>query len=170
MLISTPIHTPLGPMVAITDQDALHLLAFTDRPNIDQQIKQLVRKTKSAITAGATPISHLLEHELKLYFAGTLQQFQTPIVLHGTLFQNQVWLQLQKIPFGYTWSYGELAHAMEKPSAHRAAAQANGANCIAILVPCHRVIYANGQLGGYNDGLLRKQWLMSHERLDKKEQ
>lgn len=82
----------------------------------------------------------------------------------GSPFQTEVWSRLLQIPTGHTSSYGEIAATMGKPTAYRAVAQANGANQLAIVIPCHRVINANGELGGYGGGLSRKQWLLNHER------
>ena len=103
--------------------------------------------------------------QLAAYFAGDLTQFTLPLALQGTLFQQQVWGALQTIPYGTTLSYGELATQIGQPKASRAVGMANGRNPISIVVPCHRVIGANGRLTGYGGGLERKQWLLNHERL-----
>jgi len=105
-----------------------------------------------------------LHYELNQYFEDKLQSFQTPLTFLGTPFQKQVWEELLKIPAGETRSYSEIAIAIGRPSAFRAVAQANGANQLALIVPCHRVINADGQLGGYGGGLTRKKWLLDHER------
>ncbi len=97
------------------------------------------------------------------YFAGTRQEFDLPIAFSGTEFQRQVWQELQRIPFGQTASYGDLARAIGKPSAVRAVGAANGDNPISIIVPCHRVIGSDGGLTGYGGGLERKEWLLKHE-------
>jgi methylated-DNA-[protein]-cysteine S-methyltransferase len=102
--------------------------------------------------------------QLAEYFAGTRQQFDLPLKLGGTPFQQQVWQQLLRIPFGETLSYGELAGRVGKPSAARAVGHANGRNPISIIVPCHRVIGANGSLTGYGGGLDNKRWLLAWER------
>ena len=102
--------------------------------------------------------------QLESYFAGSLQRFDLPIELHGTPFQRRVWAGLQDIPFGSTSSYGALAQRIGKPGASRAVGLANGRNPIAIIVPCHRVIGADGTLTGYGGGLDRKRWLLDHER------
>ncbi len=101
--------------------------------------------------------------QLDAYFAGTLTQFEVPIRLDGTDFQRRVWTQLQEIPYGETISYGELARRLGNPGASRAVGLANGRNPIAVIVPCHRVIGANGTLTGYGGGLDRKEWLLAHE-------
>lgn len=106
---------------------------------------------------------HLAKEQLRAYFAGELREFTVPLRMIGTDFQRRVWTHLQRIPFGETWSYGELATRMGRPTASRAVGAANGRNPIAIIVPCHRVIGANGQLTGFGGGLDRKDWLLRHE-------
>jgi methylated-DNA-[protein]-cysteine S-methyltransferase len=101
--------------------------------------------------------------QLSEYFSGRRRQFDLPLRLIGTEFQMRVWQQLTAIPFGETWSYGQLAKRLENPSACRAVGLANGKNPIAIIVPCHRVIGADGSLTGFGGGLPRKQWLLAHE-------
>ena len=103
--------------------------------------------------------------QLSEYFAGSRREFDLPLRLNGTLFQTRVWRELTEIPYGTTWSYGELAKRIDKPSASRAVGLANGRNPISILVPCHRVIGADGSLTGYGGGLDRKRWLLAHEGL-----
>jgi methylated-DNA-[protein]-cysteine S-methyltransferase len=101
--------------------------------------------------------------QLKDYFAGGLTRFDVPLELAGTDFQRRVWSELQRIPYGETISYGELARRLGQPAAVRAVGLANGRNPIAIVVPCHRVIGADGSLTGYGGGLERKAWLLDHE-------
>lgn len=101
--------------------------------------------------------------QLDEYFAGVRRAFDLPLRLHGTEFQQRVWNVLMEIPYGVTWSYGELAKRIDQPTASRAVGLANGRNPISILVPCHRVIGADGSLTGYGGGLERKQWLLVHE-------
>jgi AraC family transcriptional regulator, regulatory protein of adaptative response / methylated-DNA-[protein]-cysteine methyltransferase len=156
--------TCLGPMIAIADQQALYLLEFVDRRGFECEIERFSTKTKFPIVAGRTPIIDLIEKELHLYFSGDLQQFKTPLVFFGSPFQKLVWQELQKIPYGQTCSYAQLAQAIGKPSAFRAVAQANGANQLPIIIPCHRVINTNGELGGYAGGLNRKIWLINREK------
>jgi AraC family transcriptional regulator of adaptative response/methylated-DNA-[protein]-cysteine methyltransferase len=98
------------------------------------------------------------------YFAGKLKQFKTPIFWSGSVFQKIVWDALVRIPYGETRSYADVAASLGKPSAFRAVANANGANPLAIVVPCHRVINTDGGLGGYGGGLARKKWLIDHEK------
>jgi len=101
--------------------------------------------------------------QLKAYFAGELREFELPLAAEGTPFQQRVWRALCDIPYGKTISYGELARRIGQPTASRAVGLANGQNPIAIVVPCHRVIGANGTLTGYGGGLERKRWLLAHE-------
>jgi len=102
--------------------------------------------------------------QLRAYFAGELKEFDLPLRLDGTPFQRSVWEQLRKIPFGEIRSYGELADALGNPKASRAVGLANGKNPIGIIVPCHRVVGADGSLTGYGGGLDRKQRLLDFER------
>lgn len=155
--------TPLGQMVAIGDEQALYLLEFAQRPGLEREIERLRQKTTVAIAAGCTNPMRLLKNELQLYFEGKIAQFKTPICFSGTPFQKQVWEELRKIPFGETRSYSAIAACIGRPSAFRAVAQAIGANQLAIIVPCHRVINANGALGGYAGGLARKKSLLDLE-------
>ena len=101
--------------------------------------------------------------QLKAYFEGDLYEFDIDMELRGTEFQQRVWQGLQEIPYGETWSYGQLADHIGSPGAQRAVGLANGKNPIAIIVPCHRVIGANGSLVGYGGGLDRKVWLLGLE-------
>lgn len=156
------IDSPLGPILAIADDGALHLLEFVDRRGLEREIERL--RKKFAIVPGKAKPLDSIKKELKGYFEGKLSRFTTPFVMHGTPFQKRVWEELQKIPPGETRSYAQLASSIGKPTAFRAVAGANGANQIAILIPCHRVINTNGNIGGYGGGVARKKWLLEHER------
>jgi methylated-DNA-[protein]-cysteine S-methyltransferase len=112
----------------------------------------------------ATRVLDLTAAQLAEYFAGARQTFDLPLAPRGTGFQQLVWQALAKIPYGVTLSYGELARTIGRPSASRAVGAANGKNPISIVVPCHRVIAANGELTGYAGGMAAKQWLLEHER------
>jgi AraC family transcriptional regulator of adaptative response/methylated-DNA-[protein]-cysteine methyltransferase len=156
--------TKLGPMLAIADEKALHLLEFVDRRGLEREVERLRRKTKSAILPGKTEPILSIERELDMYFDGKLKQFTTPLCWQGSAFQEMTWEALRQIPYGETRSYSDLAMSIGNPSAFRAVANANGANQLAIVVPCHRAINTNGELGGYGGGLARKKWLINHER------
>lgn len=157
------IDTLLGPMIAIADEKALYLLEFVNRRGLEREIERLRCKLKSAIIPGRTEIIDSIEKELNQYFNGKLEEFLTPIMMIGTPFQKSVWLELKKIPLGETRSYFEVAKNLENSGAVRAVGSANGANQLAIIIPCHRVINADGQIGGYGGGLARKKWLLNHE-------
>jgi AraC family transcriptional regulator, regulatory protein of adaptative response / methylated-DNA-[protein]-cysteine methyltransferase len=163
ILKASCLDTPLGPMMAIADEEALYLLEFVDRRGLEYEVKCLRLKTKSEIIPGHTASSRSIENELNQYFDGRLTEFKTPLFFLGSLFQKRVWEELQKIPFGETRSYSDIAAAIGKPTACRAVARANSANQLAIIVPCHRVINANGDLGGYSAGVTRKQLLIDRE-------
>ncbi len=102
--------------------------------------------------------------QLRAYFAGTLRRFELELASEGSSFQRSVWRALLEIPFGHTESYGVLARRIGNANASRAVGLANGKNPIGIVVPCHRVVGADGSLTGYGGGLERKQWLLAHER------
>ena len=106
----------------------------------------------------------LAARQLDDYFAGKRRAFDLPVAPRGSGFQERVWSMLLRIPYGTTWTYGQLARAIGRPSASRAVGTANAANPISIIVPCHRVIAASGALTGYAGGLAAKQWLLDHER------
>lgn len=142
--------TPLGPMLAVGDDQFLHFLGFFNEKKI-------------RFVNGITEPIQRIRQELKAYFSGDLKTFQTPICIEGSPFQKQVWMQLQNIPFGKTKSYKEVAGSIQNPLACRAVGHANSANQFIILIPCHRVIQADGSLGGYSAGLERKKWLLNHE-------
>ena len=151
-------------MIAVADDDSLYLLEFVDRRGLEKEIERLRKRTKLPIIPGMAKPIEQIQKELSAYFSGKLRAFTTPLFLIGSPFQKRVWEELQKIPFGETRSYKELAVAIGKGSAVRAVASANGANQFAIVIPCHRVINTNGELGGYGGGLKRKEWLIAHEK------
>lgn len=164
ILIASWLDTKLGPMIAIGSETELYLLEFVDRRGLEREVENLRKKTKSVILLGATKPLLSIKEELNAYFNGQLNAFHTPICLLGSPFQKQVWDALQKIPSGETCSYADIARRIGRPTAFRAVAQANGANQLAIIIPCHRVINNNGDLGGYSGGIIRKQWLINHEK------
>lgn len=164
ILKSSEFDTPLGPMLAVADEEKLYLLKFADCADLSVAFKRLSISTKATITSGETRVTKMLKQELDGYFNGTLKQFKTPLASLGTLFQQRVWDTLTKIPFGKTESYLGLAHYINQPKAFRPVANANRLNRFAIVVPCHRVIKNDGTLCGYNGGVNRKQWLLDHER------
>lgn len=158
------IETPLGTMLAVADRHALHLLEFFDRKALPGELGRLRMATRSSIAFGRLPPTDLIEAELRAYFEGRLATFTTPLALHGSPFTRRTWAALQAIPPGSTRSYAQVAAALGQPAAARAVARANGANQIAIVIPCHRVVGSDGALTGYGGGLWRKRWLIRHER------
>lgn len=164
-LKSALLDTPLGQMVSVSDDKGLYLLEFMEKKGLEQEIKRLCFKTKAAITSGRTAIIDSIERELGLYFSGRLQEFKTPIHIVGTVFQEMVWQELVHVPYGKTRSYLAQAIAIGKVTSVRAVANANGANKLAIIIPCHRIINSNGELGGYGGGIARKQWLIDMEEI-----
>jgi len=158
------LETPMGRMIAITDETALYMLEFTNRKNMRRQFDRLRKRQSRAIIPGRTPITQQIETELKAYFKGELIQFETPLATSGTEFQRQTWEALQTIPHGETRSYAQLAEMIGKPAAVRAVASANANNGLALIIPCHRVIAKNGGLGGYAGGIDRKQNLLNLEK------
>lgn len=165
---STALHarqltTPLGPMLAVASDTALHLLEFTDRRMLGTQLETVRRRFGAVITPGPSEVIAQVEAQLSEYFAGTRREFTVPLAIRGTPFQERVWRQLLKIPFGETRSYEALATAIRHPGAQRAVGTANGSNRIAILIPCHRVIRSDGTLSGYGGGVWRKQRLLELE-------
>jgi len=167
ILKSILIDTILGSMIAISDEEKLYLLEFVDRRGLEREIERLRIKIKAAIVPGITAPLTQIKQELELYFAGALKEFKTPITLFGTPFQAKVWQELLKIPYGETISYSILAHRTGNPTSFRAAANANGMNQLALIIPCHRVINLNGELGGYAGGVARKKWLLDMEKANK---
>lgn len=156
--------TPIGSMLAISSRDALFLLEFIDRPALPHEIEKLKQLTASEIIFGRTPHIDQVEQELAAYFAGEKHTFTTPLAEFGSVFTRKVWDALRAIPVGELRSYSSLAADIGQATASRAVARANGANQISILIPCHRVIGADGSLTGYGGGLWRKRWLIEHER------
>lgn len=164
MLTMQWFETKLGPMVAVASDSGLYLLEFVDRRGLEKEIEKLRAKKNAAIIPGTTVVLEQLQKELSLYFEGLLQIFEVPLADdYGTDFQRLVWKELCKIPYGQTINYKELAIAVGNEKATRAVARANGANTISIIIPCHRVINSNGELGGYGGGLDRKKWLIELE-------
>jgi methylated-DNA-[protein]-cysteine S-methyltransferase len=152
----TVIDSPYGPLTLVADDGILCGLYMTGQRHRPPEESFGERADGAPFDAA--------EEQLKAYFAGDLKEFSLELRLHGTPFQRSVWEQLGRIPYGETRSYGELADALGAPRASRAVGLANGKNPIGIIVPCHRVIGANGGLTGYGGGLARKQRLLDFER------
>jgi AraC family transcriptional regulator of adaptative response/methylated-DNA-[protein]-cysteine methyltransferase len=162
-LVRTKIETPIGSMVAVADESAVHLLEFENRLALTGELRRLERDY-GLINSGSGLILELLAAQLNDYFSGRLATFQVSTFQRGTEFEQAVWQALKLIPLGQTRSYGDIAKEIGEPEKSREVGQANGANKISIIVPCHRVIGADGSLVGYGGGLWRKKWLLDHER------
>jgi AraC family transcriptional regulator of adaptative response/methylated-DNA-[protein]-cysteine methyltransferase len=173
LLTASWIETPLGPMLAIAGDGGLELLEFVDRRALETELRELrrtlsltrsARSRQAAIVPGDHPILRKAADQLREYFAGTRQTFDLPLTQRGSEFQIAAWRALCEIPYGETRSYSDMARRVGSPAAVRAIGRVNGQNRIAIIVPCHRVIRADGSLCGYGGGRWRKQWLLDHER------
>jgi methylated-DNA-[protein]-cysteine S-methyltransferase len=148
----TTIDSPIGALLLCSDGDALTGLFM--EPHSDQA---------GGAVPDEKPFRAVIE-QLRAYFAGESTTFDVPLTPHGTEFQRKVWAELLTIPYGHTVSYGEIATTLGNPLSSRAVGLANGRNPISVIVPCHRVIGADGSLTGYGGGLPRKRWLLDHER------
>lgn len=164
VLHKTTIDTPIGEMVALTNSEGLYLLEFTDKSNIDLRLDDIAQSLNATISEEADTVGIQLENELYSYFEGKLQHFTIPVKTVGTDFQIKVWEELVKVPFGEVISYKQQAISIGRPQSVRAVANANGANHIAIVIPCHRIIGSNGKLTGYSGGLWRKKELIKLEQ------
>jgi methylated-DNA-[protein]-cysteine S-methyltransferase len=142
--------SPVGPLVLAASGHAITALLFGER-------------SLAEVPRGETPLLVEARRQLEAYFAGARVRFELPLAPSGTPFQLRVWEQLLAIPFGETWSYQRVADAIGQPTATRAVGASNGRNPISIIVPCHRVIGADGSLTGYGGGLPAKRWLLAHE-------
>jgi len=161
------VETPLGPMVAGATSEGICLLEFSDRRMLEAQFDRIRRRLPMPIVPGDSDCLQQLRTELEEYFNGGRREFTAPLVYPGTPFERRVWGQLLRIPCGETQSYQDIARALDQPGASRAVGRANGMNRIAILIPCHRVVNQNGELGGYGGGLWRKRILLDLERTGK---
>jgi len=162
MLYSKVLQTPIGNMFALADEGFLLLLEFFEGKYFEKNCNyfgnNFINKSNKIID--------LLENELKLYFYKKLKQFSVPVKFHGTDFQQKVWKSLQEIPYGKTISYRQQSENLNIPRAVRAVATANSRNKISIVVPCHRVVGANGDLVGFASGIERKRYLLDLERFN----
>lgn len=154
---------PPAPLLVLADEKALYLVEFLNKTDPEEQTQRISQKRGFLNTFGRTTPIEQLEEELKEYAIGKRTSFQTPIRPLGTAFQQKVWHALQQIPYGQTRSYAQIAQEIGVPTGYRAVAQANRSNPLSIIIPCHRVIYANGTLGGYAGGIDRKKWLLHLE-------
>jgi AraC family transcriptional regulator of adaptative response/methylated-DNA-[protein]-cysteine methyltransferase len=156
--------TDMGPMIAAASEEALCLLEFADRRGLEASYGRMKKKFGLPVIPGTNKILEKTERELQEYFARKLRRFTVPVAMKGTPFQEDVWRELQRIPYGKTASYAEIAKRVGRPTALRAVAQTNAINRLYILVPCHRVIASDGSLSGYGGGVWRKRLLLELER------
>jgi len=155
--------TTLGNMVAIASSDLLYMLEFEDEKRLQKQMDALARVVDAPLEVGRSPIHKQIEEEMHAYLRHDIKAFETPICAPGTPFQEMVWDYLRSIPYGRTVSYGDMAVRLGVPQGQRAVGKANGDNRIAVVIPCHRVVTFDGNLGGYAGGLWRKRILLDLE-------
>lgn len=158
MRTHTTVDSPVGPLTLVAEDDNLTGLYMTD------QRHRPAEETFGVPADPADPPFAVTAAQLTAYFAGERTDFDLPLHLAGTPFQQRVWEQLRQIPYGETISYGALAERVGNPAASRAVGMANGRNPVGIIVPCHRVVGANGSLTGYGGGIDRKKQLLALER------
>ena len=154
------VDSPIGRLMLTSDGTALTGLYMNLYRNKPTKLPNLSDDWIQNATIDPLPAA---ARQLKEYFAGKRREFDLPLRMEGTEFQQRVWRELTKIPFGETRSYGQLAKRLNNPNGSRAVGLANGRNPIAIIVPCHRVIGADGSLTGFGGGIERKEWLLTHE-------
>lgn len=155
--------SPLGELLLGASSRGVCMLEFQDGPDRPARLAAAERRLGVPVVPGTHPLLDQLREELEEYFAGRRRDFRVPLDIHGTPFQRDVWKHMLRIPYGKTLSYGGLAERVGRPTASRAVGQASGANCIGIVIPCHRVVQSNGLLRGYGGGLWRKQFLLELE-------
>lgn len=157
------LNSPLGEMIAGATEKGVCFLEWHDRGGIERIKQRVERRYKMPLVEGNNRHLDQLEEELSDYFAGRLKKFAAAIDVTGTPFERKTWEQLLQIPYGETRSYGQIAKQLGNPGAQRAVGRANGANYLSIVIPCHRVIEANGNLRGYGGKLWRKKYLLELE-------
>lgn len=157
------LETPLGSLLVGAVTKGVCLIEYTDRRMLEHNYAAIRKHFGCPVLPVTNEHVERLRDELSRYFAGTLTEFTIPLLPHGTTFQERVWSELQRIPYGKTISYEQVAQRIGQPTAVRAVARANGMNRINILIPCHRVIGKDGQLTGYGGGLWRKRLLLEVE-------
>ncbi|MEM6803699.1 MAG: methylated-DNA--[protein]-cysteine S-methyltransferase, partial [Bacteroidota bacterium] len=159
--------TPLGPMFVCATEKGICLLEFVDRKMLETEFQQIQKQLNRPIMLGENTYIRQCKAELNAYFSGKREIFEVALDHPGTKFQQEVWRNIREISYGETTTYSALARRMGNPTAVRAIAAANGANRIAIILPCHRIIGKDGKMRGYGGGIERKKWLLAHERKHK---
>jgi AraC family transcriptional regulator of adaptative response/methylated-DNA-[protein]-cysteine methyltransferase len=163
-LFAQRIETPLGAMIAVADDEGLRLLEFIDRRATERELSTLRKRLRTNVVPGEHRHLTATRKQLDNYFSGKQLEFDIPLAPVGSDFQLRAWEILRSIPIGETRSYSWMAKHLGDENARRAVGRANGTNMICIVIPCHRVIRADGTLCGYGGGLWRKKWLLDHER------
>ena len=163
-LFAERIETPLGSMLAIADDEGLRLLEFVDRRALERELSILRTRLKTNVVPGEHRHLTVVRKQLGDYFSGKNLEFSVPVAPVGSPFQLRDWKLLRTIPLGETRSYSWMAEQLGDKEMRRAVGRANGENMMCIVIPCHRVIRADGNLCGYGGGLWRKKWLLDHEQ------
>jgi AraC family transcriptional regulator of adaptative response/methylated-DNA-[protein]-cysteine methyltransferase len=163
-LFAQRIETPLGAMLAIADDAGLRLLEFVDRRAMERELSILRSRLGTSVVPGEHPHLDAIRSQIADYFSGKNLEFSVPIAPVGSPFQLHAWELLRTIPIGETRSYSWMAGKLGDVEMRRAVGRANGENMMCLIIPCHRVIRADGSLCGYGGGLWRKKWLLEHER------
>ncbi len=158
------IESPLGTLVAGSTRDGVCMLEFSSRKRLEAQLAGLRRRFQTTVVSGRNAHLEKLERQLAEYFAGRRRRFSVRLVVRGSPFQSRVWKELERIPYGETRTYGDLARTLGAPSASRAVGHANGSNPVSILLPCHRLVGKDGSLTGYGGGVWRKRKLLELEQ------
>ncbi len=162
-LYSSIIHTELGNMLALSNDNELVFLEFVDKVCFKGRLDKFIKTLDAVVVQNKSQVLKQTENELNEYFKGNLKKFNVKTKSFGSDFSTCVWNELKKIDYGTTISYLELAKRINSPTKARAVGRANGINHIPIIIPCHRVITSKGELGGFNGGVHRKEWLLKHE-------
>jgi AraC family transcriptional regulator of adaptative response/methylated-DNA-[protein]-cysteine methyltransferase len=163
-LLAERIETPLGSMLAIADDEGLRLLEFVDRRALERELTILRQRLQTNVVPGEHRHLDAVRAQLADYFTGKNLEFDVPLAPVGSPFQLRTWTLLRKIPVSQTRSYSWMAEQLGDKEMRRAVGRANGDNMLCIIIPCHRVIRADGTLCGYGGGLWRKKWLLDHEQ------
>jgi AraC family transcriptional regulator, regulatory protein of adaptative response / methylated-DNA-[protein]-cysteine methyltransferase len=163
-VICTDMDSPIGKMIVGSTDKGCCVLEFHDRGGVEKISLAIKKRYRREVVLGKCSLNDMVVDQMTEYFAGTRTDFDLPLDIVGTPFEKSIWQELLATPFGKTRSYGEVGAAVGNPQASRAVGRANGANRISIIVPCHRIIEANGNLRGYGGGLWRKRWLLDHEQ------
>src|SRR6185437_15722217 len=163
-LFAERIETPLGAMLAIADDEGLRLLDVVDRRAMERELSILRTRLHTNAVPGEHPHLEAVRFQLADYFSGKSLKFEVPLAPIGSSFPLRAWELLRSIPAGETRSYSWMAKQLGDVEMRRAVGRANGENMMCIIIPCHRVIRADGSLCGYGGGLWRKKWLLDHER------